>query len=497
MALYASPNSPGDWKSFTRRNDISKLSLTEQRKKYLQETLQFEDFMAQQAYLQSMSLNSQTNQLHQGGDSDNKVKSIVFAGGITTVSGYTSYVDVTFKYPVSIKAGGVPFIAITNGKQGNGTGSPINYVYNSGVNSSVLRFASSQVAGNNLGAVAANVLGASKVLSLAGAQEPVDADPGTYANVTYTNGASAGITSTFDVEITSGGILSQIVNDLLASITVNPTNCKDGATSNVALTTITGTGASAEASIGTTGLTGGTITDIVITNIGSGYAVGDELQIAAGALGTGQLINTDDVLAISSGAGKTAMGAVAGPFTLSQVGAVTGGTQQTGTGMSVALTNGGGSGTLTAATIVNIGTNYVTGNIITITQAELIAAGFTAAVGDILFTLRSNELQDSTAATITLTAGDFVTGITAVTSGIAGENWAPGDVITFADASFGATSTGGSILIFSGDLTGDVLTLVGSSIDENGAEIYSSANNPGAQLDLSYTSTDTVTAVAS
>ena len=73
MALYASPNSPGDWKSFTRRNDISKLSLTEQRKKYLQETLQFEDFMAQQAYLQSMSLNSQTNQLHQGGNSDNKV----------------------------------------------------------------------------------------------------------------------------------------------------------------------------------------------------------------------------------------------------------------------------------------------------------------------------------------------------------------------------------------------------------------------------------------
>ena len=152
--------------------------------------------MAQQAYLQSMSLNSQTNQLHQGGNSDNKVKSIAFAGGITTVSGYTSYVDVTFKYPVSIKAGGVPFIAITNGKQGNGTGSPINYVYNSGVNSSVLRFASSQVAGNNLGAVAANVLGASKVLSLAGAQEPVDADPGTFANVTYTNGASAGITST-------------------------------------------------------------------------------------------------------------------------------------------------------------------------------------------------------------------------------------------------------------------------------------------------------------
>ena len=488
MALYASPNSPGDWKSFTRRNDISKLSLTEQRKKYLQETLQFEDFMAQQAYLQSMSLNSQTNQLHQGGNSDNKVKSIAFAGGITTVSGYTSYVDVTFKYPVSIKAGGVPFIAITNGKQGNGTGSPINYVYNSGVNSSVLRFASSQVAGNNLGAVAANVLGASKVLSLAGAQEPVDADPGTFANVTYTNGASAGITSTFDVTITSGGILSQIVDDLLASITVNPTNCKNGATSNVALTTITGTGASAQASIGTTGLTGGTITGIVITNIGSGYAVGDELQIPVGALGTGQLVTGGDLLSQTTTAG---IGNVTGPFTMA-----ISSTSAVGTGGTITLT-GDGANALTAVSVSSIGTGYVNGEVLTISNADLVTAGFAGATGNVDITLSASDVQDSTAATITLTAGDFVTGITAVTSGIAGENWAPGDVITFADASFGATSTGGSILIFAGDLTGDVLTLVGSSIDENGAEIYSSANNPGAQLDLSYTSTDTVTAVAS
>ena len=488
MALYASPNSPGDWKSFTRRNDISKLSLTEQRKKYLQETLQFEDFMAQQAYLQSMSLNSQTNQLHQGGNSDNKVKSIAFAGGITTVSGYTSYVDVTFKYPVSIKAGGVPFIAITNGKQGNGTGSPINYVYNSGVNSSVLRFASSQVAGNNLGAVAANVLGASKVLSLAGAQEPVDADPGTFANVTYTNGASAGITSTFDVTITSGGILSQIVDDLLASITVNPTNCKNGATSNVALTTITGTGASAQASIGTTGLTGGTITGIVITNIGSGYAVGDELQIPVGALGTGQLVTGGDLLSQTTTAG---IGNVTGPFTI----AITS-TSAVGTGGTITLT-GDGANALAAVSVSSIGTGYVNGEVLTISNADLLTAGFAGATGDVAITLQASDVQDSDEAVIILVANDFTSGITAVTSGIAGENWAPGDVVTFADASFGATSTGGSIIIAAGDLTGDVLTLVGSSIDENGAEIYSSANNPGAQLDLSYTSTDTVTAVAS
>ena len=487
MALYASPNSPGDWKSFTRRNDISKLSLTEQRKKYLQETLQFEDFMAQQAYLQSMSLNSQTNQLHQGGNSDNKVKSIAFAGGITTVSGYTSYVDVTFKYPVSIKAGGVPFIAITNGKQGNGTGSPINYVYNSGVNSSVLRFASSQVAGNNLGAVAANVLGASKVLSLAGAQEPVDADPGTFANVTYTNGASAGITSTFDVTITSGGILSQIVDDLLASITVNPTNCKNGATSNVALTTITGTGASAQASIGTTGLTGGTITGIVITNIGSGYAVGDELQIPVGALGTGQLVTGGDLLSQTTTAG---IGNVTGPFTMA-----ISSTSAVGAGGTITLT-GDGANALTAVSVSSIGTGYVNGEVLTISNADLVTAGFAGATGDVVITLQASNVQDSNAAIITLDASDFVTGITAVTSGIAGNGWVPGDEIIFDNAQFGATSTGGSILIQAGDLTGDTLILSGSIINENGSEIYNTANNAAAQLDLSYVSNSTLTAVA-
>ena len=39
--------------------------------------------------------------------------------------------------------------------------------------------------------------------------------------------------------------------------------------------------------------------------------------------------------------------------------------------------------------------------------------------------------------------------------------------------------------------------MVGSTIAENGGEIYSAAINPDFQLDLSYTSTSTKTAVAS
>ena len=72
----------------------------------------------------------------------------------------------------------------------------------------------------------------------------------------------------------------------------------------------------------------------------------------------------------------------------------------------------------------------------------------------------------------------------------------PGDVLTIDAAALGSGGTGTQGETGT-DLTGDILTLVGTSIDENGSEIYNSANNPGAQLDLSYTSNSTLTVVAS
>ena len=57
MAYYSSPNSPGDWRSFLKRNDIRNLSLQEQKKKYLIEQLQFEDFVTQSL----ISLSNVTN----------------------------------------------------------------------------------------------------------------------------------------------------------------------------------------------------------------------------------------------------------------------------------------------------------------------------------------------------------------------------------------------------------------------------------------------------
>ena len=74
----------------------------------------------------------------------------------------------------------------------------------------------------------------------------------------------------------------------------------------------------------------------------------------------------------------------------------------------------------------------------------------------------------------------------------------PEDQLTINAAALGSGGTGNVVVtIATGDLTGDILTMVGSTIAENGGEIYSAANSPEVQLDLSYTSTSTKTAVAS
>ena len=73
----------------------------------------------------------------------------------------------------------------------------------------------------------------------------------------------------------------------------------------------------------------------------------------------------------------------------------------------------------------------------------------------------------------------------------------PGDVLTIDAAALGSGGTGTiTVTIAANDLTGDILTLVGTTINENGSEIYSRGNRSTDQLDLSYTSNSTLTAVA-
>ena len=119
--------------------------------------------------------------------------------------------------------------------------------------------------------------------------------------------------------------------------------------------------------------------------------------IAAGIqLESGGLVASQNVLAQTGGAAKTAIGNVTGPFEIDLSGAgvtVTGGTQQTGNGGALTLT-GDGAGNVSAATIPSLGQGqqYVVGNIITIPQANLIAAGFTGTVGVLTLTLGASNI---------------------------------------------------------------------------------------------------------
>jgi hypothetical protein len=90
------------------------------------------------------------------------------------------------------------------------------------------------------------------------------------------NYASANIQS----GINESGELELTPNNLLSSITVNPTNCDDATYTAIDLTGGTGTGAQA-----TVVCSGNTITSITVTTAGTGYVVGDTLTIAALDLG--------------------------------------------------------------------------------------------------------------------------------------------------------------------------------------------------------------------
>jgi hypothetical protein len=287
---------PGDWRQFILREHIASLPVDEQRRAFLKEQYEFESFQAQQAFLQSNSLNSLNNQNHQGGNLKNKVLSATYGGTFTSISSNTTYIDVLFEESVSIQGAGVPFIEIVNGQQGGGSVATFNYNYASGANSKTLRFTHAHPSSpNNDGGVAANVIA-------------VGTDLAGSATGTISGGTDANYNG---VPFTGVAGVSNIVADCIL----------DG---------------------------GGVLSSISFVSQATAYAFkpGDVLTIDAAALGSG------------------------------------------------------GTGTITVTIAAN-------------------------------------------------------------------------------------------------DLTGDILTLVGTTINENGSEIYNSANNPGAQLDLSYTSSSTLTAIAS
>ena len=214
MALYHNAESPGDWQSFLKRNDVRKLTLQEQKKKYLTEQLQFEDFISQQAISRQLAFNSLSNQNRVAGDKENKVINAVFNAtpALQSITTNTTFIDIVFQNPVLVDdAGGIPTISVTNGKEGGGSVSPVVYTYvNNASQSKLVRFSHTHPASpNNDGGISAHVITVGSDLAGSATGTISGGAAATYTGVPFT-----GVAGVSDIVanciLDGGGVLSEI-----------------------------------------------------------------------------------------------------------------------------------------------------------------------------------------------------------------------------------------------------------------------------------------------
>lgn len=207
MAYYSSPNNPGDWRSFLKRNDIRNLSLQEQKKKYLIEQLQFDDFVTQ-------SLISLSNVTTAAGNIGNKVVSATFNAtpALQSISANTTFIDVLFENEVQVDtSGGTPTISITNGKEGGGSVSPVPYTYVVNASpSKTVRFSHTHPAtATNDGGIAAHVITVGADLAGSASGTISGGTAATYNGVPF-----IGVAGVSDIVanciLDGGGVLSEI-----------------------------------------------------------------------------------------------------------------------------------------------------------------------------------------------------------------------------------------------------------------------------------------------
>ena len=132
--------------------------------------------------------------------------------------------------------------------------------------------------------------------------------------------------------------------------------------------------------------------------------------------------------------GGATLGNVVGPFTIAQTSVLPTG----GTGATFAVT-GDGAGALASVTIVAVGSGYKAGDVVTISEADLLTAGFTA--------------NDQTLK-ITLAATNVLTKVLSVNVVEDGSGFVAGETATILGAAIGA-----------GDMTSATFLLVASNIE--------------------------------
>ena len=230
MALYHNAESPGEWQSFIKRNDIRNLSLQEQKKKYLTEQLQYDDFVSQQLISRQLAFNSLSAMNNVKGDIENKIINAVFNAtpALSSIVENTTFIDVVFKKPVSVDvAGGIPTISVTNGKEGGGSVSPVVYTYvNNASQSKLVRFSHTHPAtATNDGGITAHVIAVGANLAGSASGTISGGAAATYNGVPFT-----GVAGVSDIVanciLDGGGVLSEIsfVSQASAAYAFKPTD---------------------------------------------------------------------------------------------------------------------------------------------------------------------------------------------------------------------------------------------------------------------------------
>ena len=254
MSLYSSPNSPGDWRTFLKRNDISSLPLQEQKKKYLQEQLQFDDFVSQQAISQQLAFNSLSAQNRVAGNKENKVINAAFSAtpALQSITTNTTFIDIIFENPVLVDdSGGVPTISVTNGKEGGGSVSPVVYTYvDNASQSKLVRFSHTHPAtATNDGGIAAHVIAVGDDLAGSASGTISGGVATNYPGVPFTG--VAGVSDIIaNCILDGGGVLSEIsfVSQVTAAyafkpgdqLTIDAAALGSGGTGTITVTIATG-----------------------------------------------------------------------------------------------------------------------------------------------------------------------------------------------------------------------------------------------------------------
>jgi len=245
---------------------------------------------------------------------------------------------------------------------------------------------------------------------------------GTYNNLpTTTNGSGAGMT----LRVVTSNTLNPAP---VITLTPLATTLAAIGTYTVALTGGSGTGATGSVTV-TPGAGNDasvpTYTQLTFVTSGSGYTIGDTLNIPTGALSNGNLVKGSTITNIS-------VPTVTVNTTINNVPITT----TTGQGATVTLTSAGG--VITTAIINSVGLEYAVNQDVIIKESVLQTLGYGAVSGDYIGNLVAGNMATSVANALPgLLAANLTVKPTNVTIQTGGNGYAVGNQITVSKANIG------------------------------------------------------------